>query len=63
VILSFPLLSLDKSPRWLGAGILNDGILTGGLHLSGKLRNPKVDCDLQFLDHPVHGSSELSQQL
>jgi hypothetical protein len=50
VILSFPLLSLDKSPRWLGFGVLNGGILSGGLHLSGTLRNPKIDGDLQLLN-------------
>ncbi len=50
VILSFPLLSLDKSPRWLGVGILNGGILSGGLHLSGTLRNPKIDGDLQLMN-------------
>jgi hypothetical protein len=50
VILSFPLLSLEKSPRWLGLGLLNGGILSGGLHLSGTLRNPNIDGDLQLMN-------------
>jgi len=50
VIFSFPVLWLDESPRWLGLGLLRGGILSGGIHLSGTLQNPKIDGDVQLID-------------
>jgi hypothetical protein len=50
VILTFPLLSFDNSPRWLGLGIFRGGILSGGIHISGTLRNPNIDGDAQLIN-------------
>jgi hypothetical protein len=53
VIFSFPVLSLERSPRWLGLELLRGGILSGGIHLSGTLQHPKVDADVQLIDGKV----------
>jgi len=53
VIVSFPLLSLDNSPRWLGFNLFRGGILSGGLHLSGNLHSPKIDADMQLINGKV----------
>jgi hypothetical protein len=53
VIFSFPVLSLDRSPRWLGLELLRGGILSGGFHLSGTLQHPKIDADVQLIDGKV----------
>ncbi len=63
-ILSFPLLSLDNGPRWLGLGVLRGGMISGGIHLSGTLRNPVLDGDIQLvngkMDPGVLGFSGMS---
>lgn len=50
IILSFPLLSFDNGPRWLGLGLLRGGVLSGGIHLSGSLRTPMIDGDMQLIN-------------
>ena len=53
VTFSFPVLSLERSPRWLGLDLLRGGILSGGIHLSGTLQHPKIDADVQLIDGKV----------
>lgn len=50
IIFSFPVLWLEESPRWLSLGLLRGGILSGGIHLSGTLQDPKIDGDVQLID-------------
>jgi hypothetical protein len=50
IILSFPVLSLDKGPRWLGLGVLRGGILSGGIRVFGTLEHPKLEGDVQLID-------------
>ncbi len=53
IIFSFPVLSLDKSPSWLGLGLVRGGILSGGIHVSGTLQHPNVDGDVQLINGTV----------
>lgn len=53
IILSFPLLSFDSGPRWLGFGVVRGGMLTGGIHISGAPRNPVIDGEMQLINGKV----------
>jgi hypothetical protein len=53
IIFSFPVLPLDKSPRWLGLGLVRSGILSGGIHVSGTLQHPNIDGDLQLINGTI----------
>jgi hypothetical protein len=50
IIFTFPVLSLDKSPSWLGLGVLDRGILSGGIRLFGTLAQPKLEGDVQLIN-------------
>jgi hypothetical protein len=53
IIFSFPVLSLEKSPRWFGLGLVRGGILSGGIHLSGTLQHPNIDGDVQLINGTI----------
>ncbi|HXX41514.1 MAG TPA: hypothetical protein VEI58_04530 [Chthoniobacterales bacterium] len=50
LILSVPMLSFANSPRWLGLGVFRGGIVSGGIHVSGTLRHPTIDGDMQLIE-------------
>jgi len=55
--LSFPLVSLADAQRYLNLGIFRDGILSGGMHISGTLLRPDFLVDVQLVNGQLENAS------